>query len=1490
MTTTVFAPDVDLGLQVRRAAAALAADPGAEPAVWRLPPGELRLPAGTVLGVPGRDLVVEAAGTAVVVEGVPAGVPAALTLVGRAVRLTGASVRATGAGSLVGLAVDADSSDLRGLRLSGLAADDVTALAVRGGATRVTGLVVDGVRGLARAAALDVDVLGRADVLGARVAGLRGARVAGLAVRASAGSVRDVTVDDLLADDVDGLTTVAVAAALEVLDVGAVRSVGGPDATGDDVLAALAAAQAGLAATPAGTVETWLLPAVTLAPPAGLALGVAGRGLRLRGRRTAAGATALELGVGAPVAGDAVALDLVGSDIELTELVVRAQATGALTGVRVDAPRADVADLTLLGLRGAAVTGLDVGAGTGEAAVVDLRVADTAADGDATGLVVGAGRTTLTHVRVDGLTGGGTAVGVLARGATALGATGVQASGVRGAAATGVLLRAPGDAAPGAPAPELSAVEVIALDVAATAEDATGVALVSAGDAAVRGLRASQVGGTRATGALVAAAGEVDWLGGTVVAVGATGGGAAGARVLAVPGPAAVRVRDLAVDGVSGTAPGDGARPPRSWSDLLAPGATAWLAATDAALPQAAGPAHAEEVAGLAVVAPAGEGDAAAAGGRVAGSVGPVEVTGAVVHRVSGTALQVEGEGRTVLARGLEVWTAVRGAWLDAESLLLAEATAHRLRTGLEVGPTLLTVADVLVTDVEQGLPLVGGDRGDRALGSFAGTREAGTATFRVAPLELAQEADLEDVAPAALYADPGPAGPLPGAVVAGGLAPAAPVDLRLLPGHPLHAAAVRVPGDDEAAPDAGPLHVGAWPDAPAACTLRDPLAAPAAPAEPPPAPGPLVDHLARDAESLLGVMLDRARVVLPDWPSDAPADLTRMLLELLANRLDRLAYRQEAAVAERYLGTARLRRSLEDHARLVDHHPDPGLSASVMLRVDVDDADAARLGLTPSGRALTVPRDTVVVNRDPSLEAVVVATETDLDVDLALRSVALAADVSRGATSAELLGALDVPVGRWLLLVALDPTVAPVAGAERLDPSRPGHVVRVTRAEVAGGVTRVFWDMRRAAPVAYDADAARVLGNVVPAHHGMPLTPGDDGWGGLGEVLRPWREQLTLAVDNRAGTVREVPLPAGPVSVQAPGWPFPGEEEARAGVPRLDVLVDGEPWMLVDTLATAGPADEHVVLRAGTDGGPVLRFGDGTSGAALPRGEVRLEVAMRIGAGARGTVGAGVLTHVLSFGELGDLPEVLPADPERLELIAAGVRVSNPLPAVGGRDPEDLERIRARAPIAARTPRSAIVPADYERLVAQTAGVAGARARFRPTALRDVVEVTLLLDGEDELTAAGDAGTAERLRRWLDVRTRLEDARLLGTDVQVLPPTFVPLDVDLEVDATPGARAEQVRVDVEAALGGPGGLLDPDATGLGGDVRVDDLYRRVLRVPGVGAVRVRRLRRLVRGAVEHAGDGVLPVAAGEVAVLRDPYGRRDRDGVLTVTVCGGVA
>jgi len=120
--------------------------------------------------------------------------------------------------------------------------------------------------------------------------------------------------------------------------------------------------------------------------------------------------------------------------------------------------------------------------------------------------------------------------------------------------------------------------------------------------------------------------------------------------------------------------------------------------------------------------------------------------------------------------------------------------------------------------------------------------------------------------------------------------------------------------------------------------------------------PAPPLDYLARDYRSFRRLMLDRMRVLLPDWQDRNSADLGVALVELLAYTGDHLSYQQDAVATEAYLGTARLRTSLKRHARLMDYQVHEGCNARCLVRVFVSD------------NAVLLPRATAMLTRTANM------------------------------------------------------------------------------------------------------------------------------------------------------------------------------------------------------------------------------------------------------------------------------------------------------------------------------------------------------------------------------------------------------------------------------------------------------------------------------------------------------------------------------------------
>ncbi len=1040
-----------------------------------------------------------------------------------------------------------------------------------------------------------------------------------------------------------------------------------------------------------------------------------------------------------------------------------------------------------------------------------------------------------------------------------------------------------------------SLVDLRIQNVLAQAGAAVGL-LVEATQPRLRGLTVANLRGLPAVGVLLRG-GSPDLEGARVEKI--SGGGALGVGIFCPPGLLPLRVADLSVEGISGSAS-------LAAEDLAATEATSPWDSWDGNFP----PPSPSRLYGLLVSAPVLPDDSVLDEGEPAA----ILLQDLILRRIGGTALQVAGALRPLQLRRTEISQVARGALLASDSCFWMAGSFHQLRQGLWVGPGELFLYNSVFTSVADNQPIRLGSE-TRLAGGGGNYAELGSSLWRTLPSAAVYLTAASGSAPISLET-----GEIPAASF---------VDLRPNPAMPK---SVPVPGEAAVHPQ-----IGAWAPYQSQSNLaEDPLRYPI-PEVPKPAELPPVDHLARDYPRLLALLLQRARHSMPAWEQRDAADLTTTLFEAYAYRLDQLAWAQERVLTEATLETARLRRSVEDHARVLDCVPDAGLSACTLVRLSLDlsrlsgmstdplvQQEVAEL-LDPSqvagiadplererqlhgrvrealGRVgllsppLVLPAASLLTNDAAAEDLLVFATEQRLEWNWELHRMRLLTGVAAGATSAVL--AFDAAAtqveklldGRWLLFV--DPK------------SERRHPVRVTRSRRTAAGAEISWDPRRPLPVALGgidagslADAAEVWGNVGVAWHGLPLAAPDQEPEDPLPIQR-WLKMLKVEVSGGPGL--EVPVPLAPLSRHAIGLPFPGEGP-REGQLRLRVQVEEDVWTQVEDLSTADPSDEVFVLRTGADGKPVLRFGDGVNGAALPRRPLTLSFALTLGLGPAGNVRTGAICRLLQPGapEGGDLDPArrvggLPG-PERLERLRALFQISSCIPAEGGRDPEPLERLRYRAPLSIRTPLSAVASRDYERILLRMPEVAGVRARVRQGVTRPVVRVTVLLRDDDQLDPA------ERLRRFSRVRRQLEEIRLLGVDVELVPPAWVHLNLALDVEAEPHMPATSLRDAVRSALAGNGGALDPDSLGLGGDVHLSNLYAAVRAVPGVASVVFRRLARapsqlLDPNAVFPLGgsldapnmveQGILPVGPEEVATLRR---LSEGDGILQIQVSGGL-
>ncbi|MFE6174972.1 putative baseplate assembly protein [Streptomyces sp. NPDC056464] len=323
-------------------------------------------------------------------------------------------------------------------------------------------------------------------------------------------------------------------------------------------------------------------------------------------------------------------------------------------------------------------------------------------------------------------------------------------------------------------------------------------------------------------------------------------------------------------------------------------------------------------------------------------------------------------------------------------------------------------------------------------------------------------------------------------------------------------------------------------------------------------------------------------------------------------------------------------------------------------------------------------------------------------------------------------------------------------------------------------------------------------------------------------------------------------------------------DQDPRRALPavRLHTGADDEVWEARRDLLDSGPRDRHFVGELEDDGRLALRFGDGRHGAEPTPGS-RLAAHYRLGGGTAGNVGAEAINHLVVQSDCEPPP-------------AAVVR--NPLPAVGGTEPEPIEQVRQLAPLDLRRTRlRAVTAEDYAALATALPGVQRAAAELRWTG--SVQEAHIAIDAY-----GSGAPSAESLA---SVAQALEPYRRIGHDLVVGAARLVPLDVALAVCAEPGHQHGQILAELYRVLGsGARGFFHPDALTFGEPVRLSRLVAVAAAVPGVQSVQVTRLQRLFEPDRGEREDGVLRLGPLEIATCdNDPD--RPENGRLAISLGG---
>jgi hypothetical protein len=603
----------------------------------------------------------------------------------------------------------------------------------------------------------------------------------------------------------------------------------------------------------------------------------------------------------------------------------------------------------------------------------------------------------------------------------------------------------------------------------------------------------------------------------------------------------------------------------------------------------------------------------------------------------------------------------------------------------------------------------------------------------------------------------------------------------------------------------------------------------------------PLIDYLAKDFDSFRHVAMGWMQARVPGWTPSSEADLSQMLLSLLSAAADELSDYQDRVMNEAYLATARSRVSLARHARLLDYHVHQGNQASAWVALELvagaeilpGDVIEVWAGREEAG----TPADDAAVFRgetphlDQRLNAVPLYTWSGAVPGLAAGAVGadLAMPNQAAADSvAELIATGAVP--RLLIQEHRDPVTGNAAGA---DPDKrqlleldPGPAQSLRDPVTGSWYVSVAWreadrlrcDFTFAAQTPFGAftDVSLFHGNVAEVRHGREVTvtflpPG--------AVLAPGERSLEPTPADERGRPRW-----GTLAHLDPDTPllYRDTPPATEVPPRSTLAVTdlgGEAWSEVISLVPSSSSDRHFIVETDELGRSTLRFGNGVNGDNVPEG---------------GSIRCTYQTGIALEGNVGRDRIVRSAHPK---LAAAW----NPFDVTGARAPEPRDVILRNVPeaYAARQLR-AITLGDYVGRAEEVGGVARAAAAYAWTGSQRTVRITIDPAGTDVLLPELRAAVA----------AQLEPLRLIGEDLEIRPPAFVPLRIVLSVCADPEIWVDDVRAVLEQEFSdgytadGRLGFFNPDLWTFGQALYSSQILGRLEQVPGIAFARSVRLGR----------------------------------------------
>jgi uncharacterized phage protein gp47/JayE len=305
-----------------------------------------------------------------------------------------------------------------------------------------------------------------------------------------------------------------------------------------------------------------------------------------------------------------------------------------------------------------------------------------------------------------------------------------------------------------------------------------------------------------------------------------------------------------------------------------------------------------------------------------------------------------------------------------------------------------------------------------------------------------------------------------------------------------------------------------------------------------------------------------------------------------------------------------------------------------------------------------------------------------------------------------------------------------------------------------------------------------------------------------------------------------------------------------------IAVVVNGTTYSKVSYLLESSGTAPVFSSRTNSEGVTFISFGDGVGGR-IPPANATIYVTYRIGSGKAGNVSAGVLTSIISN-------------------YTSGLSVTNGFSAIGGSDIESTDSIRVNAPLGTRAGGQpslsrAVSLSDYASLAVQVSGVAKAYAKA------DVftnVNLYIAPFGDTGLNSDGTLSTVfNNLAN--NIANYFVNKIPPGVSISILPPTFVGVNLSVQIYAQSQYKQSVVQVAVEKALSE---LLSFDNVTFSDHISLHNIMATLAGVPGVDYSVVTQLVR---------ADSVIQTGVNDCVFT---YNEIPQIGTTTVVVTNGIA